>query len=464
MPGTDMCIKIGGWVRSEVTYGTNGSFDHGCLRHRLQQPHHQQPVDAGTRLHHGRCSRTDRLWRGPRLHRCRRSYEQQRATRLERRSVRTAPSCSGQASRPACRCRSSTSIRRRRCSIAPATFRTKIPATAAGGSGVIPPSSAAVSPPRCRRKSGAPAQIIDFSGPRLLRRSVVPARSLSPLPIRRRLALASSPATAAPPTPGTAAGSRPTSSAICASIKLGAARRSWAPCTKTMPPTTAPLPSTGGPCDEWGWVVGGGIKINTPFISPGDYFIAEANYTQGALKYLWDANLGRAEACAGRPKAYGVAAIASTAARCGRHRDGLPADHAAGASTSPTSTTGRRNGTSRWCSTACGRSTAVRPTRCCARRRPRVPVPAPRAVAAAGCNNNWDDWGVGSRLQWDVTKSFYIGVEAIYQNFDSATTAGRGAARRHCHYPGELRRDDRVEPVELGVHDPHAQGLPALIA
>ncbi len=50
----------------------------------------------------------------------------------------------------------------------------------------------------------------------------------------------------------------------------------------------------------------------------------------------------------------------------------------------------------------------------------RVPVPAPGAVAAAGCNNNWDDWGVGSRLQWDVTKSFYIGVEAIYQNLNSA--------------------------------------------
>ena len=27
-----------------------------------------------------------------------------------------------------------------------------------------------------------------------------------------------------------------------------------------------------------------------------------------------------------------------------------------------------------------------------------------------------------SRLQWDVTKSFYIGVEAIYQHIDSAQT------------------------------------------
>ena len=50
------------------------------------------------------------------------------------------------------------------------------------------------------------------------------------------------------------------------------------------------------------------------------------------------------------------------------------------------------------------------------------------AVAGAGCNNNWDIWGVGSRLQWDVTKSFYIGVEAIYQKFDSAQTGLAGNA------------------------------------
>ncbi len=50
------------------------------------------------------------------------------------------------------------------------------------------------------------------------------------------------------------------------------------------------------------------------------------------------------------------------------------------------------------------------------------------ATAIAGCNNNWDVWGVGSRLQWDVTKSFYIGVEAIYQHIDSAQTGLAGNA------------------------------------
>ncbi|MGA8819831.1 MAG: porin, partial [Xanthobacteraceae bacterium] len=50
------------------------------------------------------------------------------------------------------------------------------------------------------------------------------------------------------------------------------------------------------------------------------------------------------------------------------------------------------------------------------------------AVAAAGCNNNFNIWGVGSRLQWDITKSFYVGVEAIYQQVDSAQTGLAGNA------------------------------------
>ena len=49
---------------------------------------------------------------------------------------------------------------------------------------------------------------------------------------------------------------------------------------------------TGGPDDhKAGWVVGGGFKLNTPWLlgfigGTGDYFQTQVNYTQGALKYL----------------------------------------------------------------------------------------------------------------------------------------------------------------------------------
>ena len=34
MPGTDMCIKIGGWVRAEVTDGHQRQLDHGLFERR----------------------------------------------------------------------------------------------------------------------------------------------------------------------------------------------------------------------------------------------------------------------------------------------------------------------------------------------------------------------------------------------------------------------------------------------
>ena len=31
-------------------------------------------------------------------------------------------------------------------------------------------------------------------------------------------------------------------------------------------------------------------------------------------------------------------------------------------------------------------------------------------------------WGASSRLQWDVTKSFYLGVEVMYNHMNSASS------------------------------------------
>ncbi len=40
---------------------------------------------------------------------------------------------------------------------------------------------------------------------------------------------------------------------------------------------------------QWGFAVGGGIKLNAPMIGQGDYFQAQVNYTQGAVKYIFQA-------------------------------------------------------------------------------------------------------------------------------------------------------------------------------
>ena len=48
------------------------------------------------------------------------------------------------------------------------------------------------------------------------------------------------------------------------------------------------------------------------------------------------------------------------------------------------------------------------------------------AVAGPGCNMNWQAWGIGSRTQWDVTKTFYLGLEVLYSGMKSATTGTGG--------------------------------------
>ncbi len=53
MPGTDLCIKIGGWVRAEAVYGGNGSLTWGPFNGNVNNRAHQQRSDAGPRLHHG---------------------------------------------------------------------------------------------------------------------------------------------------------------------------------------------------------------------------------------------------------------------------------------------------------------------------------------------------------------------------------------------------------------------------
>jgi len=44
-------------------------------------------------------------------------------------------------------------------------------------------------------------------------------------------------------------------------------------------------------------------------------------------------------------------------------------------------------------------------------------------VAAAGCDNNWNWWWVGTRTQWNVTKDFYMGLDIAYTKIQSAQSS-----------------------------------------
>jgi Porin subfamily len=50
------------------------------------------------------------------------------------------------------------------------------------------------------------------------------------------------------------------------------------------------LSETGHPGDRWGWVASAGLRLNFPMIAQGDYFQTQATYTQGATRYMNQAN------------------------------------------------------------------------------------------------------------------------------------------------------------------------------
>jgi len=186
--------------------------------------------------------------------------------------------------------------------------------------------------------------------------------------------------------------------------------------------------NTANPSDAWGFVVGGGIKLNNPMWGPGDYFQAEINYTQGALRYLNITNGGgNFYMERGNTVGYGVlsdAVFGGTVAGANTTNMNLTTAWGFNASYehfwSPD-----------WRTSIYGAVESVKYNSqanallCAAEGQANTNQAAAGAtsIANAGCNNNFDFWAVGSRTQWNVTKTFYMGVDVAYGKLHSASSS-----------------------------------------
>ena len=165
--------------------------------------------------------------------------------------------------------------------------------------------------------------------------------------------------------------------------------------------------------------IGAGIKLNAPFIGQGDYFQAQVNYTQGALRYVfqttqpsWTIN------DSGNSAGFGPIAMPCTVACIG-------GTGVAAATSLELTTAWNVNAayehfwSPRWRTSLYGGYAQVSyggaaqslgcgfGTRRCR---------APTAATATGST-----WWVGSRTQWNVTKDFYMGLDVMYSKLQSAT-------------------------------------------
>jgi hypothetical protein len=183
--------------------------------------------------------------------------------------------------------------------------------------------------------------------------------------------------------------------------------------------------SNGGPETKWGFAVGGGLKLNAPMIGQGDYLQTQVNYAQGASRYVIftpSFNYGYA---AGQNEAFGVLS------------DGVYGGTTAANSTDLNLTTAwgvnaayEHFWSPAWKTSVYGGYAQIsygsqaNAILCVAEGGGNGAGAGATAVATAGCNNNWNTYWVGSRTQWNVTKDFYLGLDVMYQKMQSATLAG----------------------------------------
>ena len=283
MPGTDMCIKIGGWVRAEATWGINGSSTTGL---------------SGSPNYNNRY--TNNLWTRERGY-ITADAREQTAYGVARGYIAVGVSYQQQWHRGSWfghlqlepRLRSVGGLHGRSVGV---VLR------------LLPGSR--VSLPRRQHPAGRyrRRRLVGVGLYRPVRRRLLghfvgrraPCQPDDRLQRRGRCTRwrddaghqwLDSGGSARPP-PGTAAGSRPTSSAICASTKPGAAPKSWAPCTRTMPATTARplLPVIPAMRGVGSWAVASRSTHRSSRLATTS--VGEVNYTQGAVKYLWNSNAG----------------------------------------------------------------------------------------------------------------------------------------------------------------------------
>ena len=178
-------------------------------------------------------------------------------------------------------------------------------------------------------------------------------------------------------------------------------------------------PASGHPGDKWGYAVGAGIKLNAPMIGAGDYFQAQINYAEGASRYVFSTPNSNWTKVDGANAAFGILS------------DGIYGGTLAGGNTTGvelTKTWGFNAAYEHfwnpaWKTSVYGGYAAVRYGSQANNMLCNVGGIAlgSGAPAVAGCDNNWSTWWLGSRTQWNVTKDFYMGVDVLYSKLHSAT-------------------------------------------
>ena len=189
-------------------------------------------------------------------------------------------------------------------------------------------------------------------------------------------------------------------------------------------------PANGHPDDRLGFAIGAGIKLNAPMISQGDFFQAQINYTQGALRYVFQTPNSNWGKVAGADEGFGLLTDATYG---GAIAAGVAADLALTTAWNVNAAY-EHFWNPRWRTSLYGGYASVSHND---RGNAMLCVGEGAGtgfgttdVANPGCDNNWSTWWLGSRTQWNVTKDFYMGIDVLYSKLSSASLPGDSLIER----------------------------------
>jgi hypothetical protein len=191
------------------------------------------------------------------------------------------------------------------------------------------------------------------------------------------------------------------------------------------PTSSAINEANGHPDNKWGWAASAGLRINTPFIAAGNYFQGAVHYCEGAIKYCAGATVTGNSYLKFDGSSLGFGFW--TDAVFGGNALGGPFGNQIQLTTawsvmasyehfwtpnvrqsiygSYVDVSHNSTAKSLICTTVSG--------------------------AAAGfpwgnladCDPDFSTWNIGTRLQWDIIKGLYVGVDVIYLRLNTAKAA-----------------------------------------
>jgi hypothetical protein len=182
----------------------------------------------------------------------------------------------------------------------------------------------------------------------------------------------------------------------------------------------------GHPGDKWGWAATFGAIFNLPMIAPGDRFSFQFVYANGATKYASVTPGGAAALLYGKGSiGYGFyedAVFGCTGVAVGGSCTAASATAAGGQLTTAWSlgaaiehlwTPALRTSVYGSYLNITHNSTA-KALMC-------TTTQGAFGTSGVGCNPDWSMWMIGSRTQWEPVKQWIIGVDVLYQSMKSAT-------------------------------------------